>query len=474
MKYNSNRLIPQPFLQLNKTYNTTQDGTVVGSTFNIVIDGKFSVDRGSPSSSGTFWNTTGYPAAENISSTDNWLGIMVKKQEALRSLFAEHGKEFIVEGYAGGDYLRCYPRIREIQFPEGNRTSWANLSDYRIIMEADTIYFTSQTYGEEPSGIIGQYKIETASEDWKVEIDNPDTNLFRLTHQISAKGKRSYSGSGTLDKAAWQNAQDWVLPRLGINYDRLYASGVLNNIGVSGYNYVRGQSLNEYAGDFSVTETWLCFNPSGNGIPAVEEFDVDTVTNEVGHVKVQVKGKIQGLEERNNTTRELIRRKYVNANAAFNSVEPFLFSRASGYANTELNRAPLNKSIGRNPITGVITYNYDYDNRPYPSINGAISQNIQLSHDLPNDVFAEIFVLGRAAGPLLQLLSTQTSTKRTLVIEVQVSGTTRTHTAVEPDVGSIVSGYIPSASSVYLSGSRKNWIPNDGKFSHTVQWTYSN
>jgi hypothetical protein len=474
MKYNGNRLIPQPFLQLSKIYNLSQDGTVVGSTFNIVIDGKFSVDRGSPSSSGTFWNTTGYPAAENINSTDNWLGIMVKKQEAIRSLFADQGKSFLVEGYEGTNYLQCNPRIKEVQFPEGPKTSWANLSDYRVVMEADQLYLNGHTYTEEPSGLPGLYKIESASEEWKTEIDNPDTGLFRLTHQVSAKGKSFYSTSGTLDMAAWQNAQNWVLTKLGIDYDKLYASGVLNNIGVSGYNYIRGQQLNKFTGEFSVNETWLCFNPSGNGIPAVDEFDVDVQTDEAGHVKVAVKGKIQGLEERDTTTRNLIKRKYVNANACFNSIEPFFLSRASGYANAELNRAPLNKTIGRNPITGVITYNYDYDNRPYPSIPNAITQNIQLSHDLPVDAFAEIFVLGRIAGPVIQNLSAQTATRRNLAIEITVSGTTRSWTAIEPDVGSIISGYVPSATNVFVSQNRKNWDQTGGKFSHNVQWIYSN
>src|ERR1051325_5785358 len=131
ISYNSKRIIPAPFIQYSKVYDTSEDGRKIGSRFQITVTGKILADRGSPKSDGSFWNVSGYPPNETISSQDVVLGMLLRKQEALRTLFADEGKSFEVQSDDGSPALKFNPRIvRPIEFRQGDRTSWAYVCDY--------------------------------------------------------------------------------------------------------------------------------------------------------------------------------------------------------------------------------------------------------------------------------------------------------------------------------------------------------
>src|SRR3990167_679805 len=97
IKYNSKKIIPAPFVNFSKTYNTAQDGTIVGSIFNFTLEGWLIPTKGSPTSSGTFWTDVGSPADETVA-TDDLMSSIIRKQEALRDLFSVEGKTFQVDG----------------------------------------------------------------------------------------------------------------------------------------------------------------------------------------------------------------------------------------------------------------------------------------------------------------------------------------------------------------------------------------
>lgn len=470
--YNSKKIIPAPFIRYTRVPVVNDDGTRIGSTFNITVEGKLTVDKGSPNSAGTFWTVSGYPPDETIP-VDSWLTTMLRKQEALRSLFSEDGKSFEVQGYDGMQPMKCNPRIKNIDFNRGNVTSWTNLCDYTINLEADIIYVNGTALGEDTGDLVN-YHVDKFDESWAVESADDIGRTFRLTHQLSAKGKRFFDDTGTLVYEAWQNAQNYLLNKiqLGIDSAKMIAAGVLDNTTLQAYNYMRSQNINEAGGTCSISETWLCFDP-GAGAHAVEDFTVNTRSGNEGLTTVSIEGTIKGLEIRNNTTRTLISTRWTNAQAKFAEVLSLLPSRAQTISGYNLNPIALNRTIGRNEINGTINYNYEYNNRPSTALAGAISESITFNYENQADVFATIPVLGRALGPVLQPISTYTAKKFSINYEAVVQASTQDAVATKPNTDAIINTYLPAFSNLrFKDRDIESWSPSTGRISRQVSFTY--
>lgn len=480
ISYNNSKLVPASFLDLKKNYLFSNDGTPIGSTYTMRLDGTILPYKGSPTSSGTFWVASGAPPDESLSNTDDWMEALIRKQEAIRGLFANEGKVFRVDGFDGYSYLSCNPRIKALSFPQGQQISWAHKMNYSVDLEADVIYLFDTNYSgyllTEDSGIVSGFKLDSAEENWNIEPTDENQPIFRLSHQINAKGKRFYNAAGTLVQPAWQNARDWVLSRLGLNYDRLYASGVLNLTGYSGYNYVRSTQQNDMGGTYAVTETWLCFAPAISGWHATEEFDINVRVDESNLTSVTLNGKIQGAEVRNNTTRGPVQsNKFENASGYYvNQAAPYFLSRAQNIAGMTLNSTILQQTVGFNQLTGVITYNIEYNNRASTSISGAKSEKISVSYKYAVDIWAEVPIIGRAAGPIQQELGTKTSNVKTVTIEAIMPASRQGFASTQPDTNTIISGYKPSGPTwVIQTANDENFTPNDGRYQRTMSWRYN-
>ena len=85
-----------------------------------------------------------------------------------------------------------------------------------------------------------------------------------------------------------------------------------------------------------------------------------------------------GLEQRD-ANMAITTSKYDNALTRFSYASGVALDRAQSYSGLTLNIIPLTSVIGRNPIAGTITYNYEYDNRPRRLILGAKSEAIEKS-----------------------------------------------------------------------------------------------
>ena len=80
VKYNGNRLIPAPLVNINKTYTKSSDGSIIGSIFNVSLVGEIVAWKGSPASSGIWHTGTGYPADETIDSNSRLSAIQRNTQ----------------------------------------------------------------------------------------------------------------------------------------------------------------------------------------------------------------------------------------------------------------------------------------------------------------------------------------------------------------------------------------------------------
>ena len=263
-------LIPAPLVSINKQYDTTGDGNVIGAKYSITLNGKLTADRGSPT-----WEGLWYDTAVDVPYTppvdgEAWYRSIQKKQQALSNLFSrenEGGKlhllppeDLSVEG------LQCFPRILSVEFPEQGGGA-PNVCDYTIQLECDRIvgYGVKDKDGHQAANKDFLYLVQSADEAWSLEEQeqtqleilgtgattdylvnhgtykylNKSKKVYLLTHTITATGKRRYDESDTKagkllgdnplapdpttglmttdsvqDGEAWQQARGYVLTKI--------------------------------------------------------------------------------------------------------------------------------------------------------------------------------------------------------------------------------------------------------------------
>ncbi len=485
--YGNKRLIPVQSVVVAKNYQKTPDGTKVGSLFNLAVNGTLLAYKGSPMTSG-FWTNTGYPPDETsiVADETQRLKSILRKKEYLRELFAEDGLSFEVQSDDGTPPMKCNPRVLGIDFKENIEHT---ICQYTINLEADILHggpFLAPS-GEDRFA----HMLSDASEDWNMEInDSPefagqDQNTFaskqtyRLTHNLSAVGKRHFDEDGNLVKPAWEWAKEWVQPRLGINYDRITSTGVLNlPLTYDGYNHLRAESIDELGGRYAVTESWIIATE-----PAIENFSVTSrKDSSTSLTTVVVEGQVQGLDIRDSSY-QLTQNKYQSAEIKFNEVDDLVFIRAQALTGLTLNVRPITQQIQRLYSQGSIQYSVEYNNRPSNYITGAIWEDIQIQGNVPVDVFASIAVLGRAAGPVLQPLGTITAPTRTLSVQavmerqeiVDLPSAFNNNPRAAGLLTSIINSATPAINGftqVYLSDFNEQWNPFTGNYSLNITWTY--
>ncbi len=457
--YDSQAIIPAPFVSVQKEYQTTEDGGVVGTVFVIQVKGKMVAWSGSPSSAGVFWTASGYPSDEALN-PDQWLGSILRKQEGLRRLFSTEGRTFEVVPLDGATPMKCNPRVKSIQFPEGK---WAETAEYVITLEADVVEGLG---GQEDTGNPQDYKVSRAAEEWNVEIIDERLRTYRLTHAVSATGKRFYDSAGALTQNAWENARDFCLAKIGLGLKpaRMNAPGVLDE-SLSAYNYIRGQHVGEDSGLFSVSESWVCFDPQG-GPPATHEYTGTTrISLADNRTTVEVEGTITGLEVRDTSTHALISTRGTNAESLWANVQGNVLTVAQSISGITLNPISTQTQVGKNPVNGVITYHYTYDTRPVATTPGALTEVISVTNHNAADVFAQIPVLGRPFGPVLQSIGTKTSKRRIISVDIQMPPRSMTFNPDPPTTDGIILALAPSSLlGVFLDSDEESWSPYTGRY----------
>jgi hypothetical protein len=174
----------------------------------------------------------------------------------------------------------------------------------------------------------------------------------------------------------------------------------------------------------------------------------------------------------------------------------------------------VNKTIGSDPTRGTITYSCEFNNRRGANqIKGATILSLNVQDSKPADVIAEMFVMGRKRGPILQDTGSKTAKTRQVSIEIQTTiprnmgeFDTRynacpmwTGGIVYKDLLNIIDmlrpvlpdTWIPTkladlrskdpsitlingsyAGQVYIKSDDETWNPIEGRFSKTITWVY--
>jgi hypothetical protein len=412
-----------------------------------------------------FWTAAGYPPDETINDGAR-LGAIEVKQGALLNLFKTDGKWFEVQTPDGSvPPLRFQPRIKSIDFPEGK---WYDYCDFTINMEADIIYFGNQII----NGLDGC----KPQESWNIEPTDDKLRAYKLTHTISSQQKNIFDATGAVvdGNYGWQRAKSLVLPRLGYDASFGQAPSVLNLTGWQPYNYTRSSQIDESAGRYTVTETWLVLNTANGTIPpCFDDFSVTNRLTEEGLTRVNIEGTITGFETRDPSAGTLTQTRFAAANDYFNTyVINNVYNRAKLYAGIDLNTVALSATIARNPNNGTITYSAEYDNRATPAIAGAINESITVSDRGGEDVFAQITVLGRPVGPVLQSIFTYTAKSRSISIEAIMPAASLSYSPSKPNTDSLVLALAPAGFQVFREKDEVSWLPRKGRYTRQVNFVY--
>ena len=488
----SKKLTPAPFCRIGYSIKRSADGTARERVFKITFTGKLMAHKGSPDYQGVWWTTSGYPpdTPDANLAEDKRLATLEAKAGALaKEVNSAEGKWWEVQPWDGSAGIKFQPLVAELELEQG---LWFNEIAYTITVETPSVTFgstviTAQTQSACPP-----------EESWTVEPTDDTNRAYRLSHTVSAQAQKKFNSDGTLAAEGWQIAKAIVTgdislagasatSKLGYESDKLLSTDVLNlSSNFAPYNMARHVQIDEAAGKYSVTESWLCFNTTDDNFGdatagnVIEELEVESrYAADSGLSRVLVKGSIRGLRENNSTTFALTKTAWDNAQDRFAQVNvpATLLNRAQTYSGITLNPDPLDSSIERNPITGVIGYSVEYYTRPKLSNEAYLSELYTVTFDDPSDVFAAIAIPDRPAGPLLQPMGTITEKSITIVAEIvvkvayadpQTYPTMPTYDALGNVLGLL--GSTPSQ--IFVRNPKRNWVPRSGRFSQSATYVY--
>ncbi len=308
------------------------------------------------------------------------------------------------------------------------------------------------------------------------------------------------------------------------------------------YNHTRNINYSITDGSYEVGDSWLALTKNTR---YTEEFTIETSTDNKNIRNVKVQGTVNGLqitqgnlyidkdtlkiphsgegkiyltgynvqgEQYNNTFPE----KYNNAVSGWiYDVKPKLFHRAQSVINSRdrtqpwypttpgllppgnpvfrlesaLNPIPLSTSENHDLFNGKVSYTFEYNNL-VKIISGVISESYKISTTGPSDSVAEVFVLDRPLGPVLQSLGTKSSTTKRIEVELvlvpptSIAGFSMDNNNCPVAVGSYVfntcEGFINAQApideingSIYsVKTNTFGWSPTDGRYSRVKEWLY--
>jgi hypothetical protein len=194
------------------------------------------------------------------------------------------------------------------------------------------------------------------------------------------------------------------------------------------------------------------------------EYTLELRTNrEDGKVTVAINGTITGLKENES---DPVSVKYANAVEFFNGWVIQIPGVVQAFApDVVLNPNPYSRTRGDNAYNGIITYAYEYNTDPIPTIPGALTQNITIQYGHGGQVIAIIPVLGRPAGPVLQDIGTIKEKTKTLTIDVVMEPNSD-----QPNTDSVVSAYVPDNPEVYVDNDEETWVESTFRYNRVVRW----
>lgn len=482
--YNSQYIRPIEAISIAHNPIFNEEGIPLSNLYTINMRGKLLVNRGSPTSSGTF-GYFGSNDCENIPETGvsstTWIESLLTKRCALSDLFNDHYKELKIGTVAGTADLTCYPRVTSFNVEESDNPQYWPFS---VTFEADNLFCSGV-----PLDATGSPRIRSASESWEFNYDDErvfaesgDNRIYNVGHTVSAQGLRTYGASGQILYSGIDAARQYVQGRVG-----LLAVAPLTAISgfdsyTTKYNYVDSHSIDLASSTYSVNETWVYC--SG---PYIEEYTIEkTTSNNRSCPTVSINGNIQGLGIRSLASGDITTSKYTNALNHWNAIGTSgLKSRAESVSGSTLYNEPISTSVSYAPLAGTISYNYEFNGGPTKRLSSAIYESFSLSQNFGEDIYANPAILD--AGEIIQLANGSgygRLNSTTLNIEAVYPCSTGTH-AFGPRFTPSLSGELQTAINNFnpyltisgvgyqaIDSQSENWNINDSSYSYSITWKW--
>ena len=225
-----------------------------------------------------------------------------------------------------------------------------------------------------------------------------------------------------------------------------------------------------------------------------EEWQTSRQQNlESATTSISVNGSVAGLAAETGTA-SIVR--FIAASGAFwNTIYPLIRGRAVDAApsGTCLSATATSTTIGYNKPQGLVSYDFQYDNRFLTSNPNILDEKVEATYDLAGEVVAEIPIPLKPDGPIFQPQQTVTALQKSLRIQYTMlpsgtslcSMTTATQALLESEalresnilVNNTPSqnnrGEKPQASGVYKVSDQYSFNRQSLTFGRNVQWKYT-
>lgn len=495
---------PFPNYSIGREILTSGDGTFLGNKYSITVTGQILA------SAIADITTTG-DRQNNIQKQLIW-HLKIKKPTTSQ----DHNiGRLEIEPYGGlsSKIVFADARITGVDFPEQSEESLGVLyADYSITFEAYKDISVDATSGESICN-----KISSFEESWEVTendgvgsmiaigVGSTTYKTYTLTHTLSATGIKSLENNNTEVRLAWKNASDYIKNRLKLYSDLTVSTDVANNSSkisktfdpkTMGYtaedasafmpnlnsdsykfcSHLRVPRSDFAAGSYSVTETWTVTNMPH---AATLDMNIESTVDESGLITMTLSGTINGLFSQGTLNTNSTNQKLENAELVLNLVDAQAYNLVKEYyakqiryevsGGNTLNDIIRSKSVGRNKFSGVITFNYSYNDSKI-IIPNCLSNTLSINDDNENEdvqIIAIIPIIAKNGGPIFQDMNTTKEKRRSLNLGAVMKKDYRTS---KPNTKSIVNGYKPTGAKV--QSWTESWEPFTGNYSLSVEWVY--
>ena len=510
---NNSGAYPTPQISMSLEYDRDNTGKVFGAKNIINLEGVIY----SASGSGGFT-------------------ILANSESGLRKAFSVDGQPFVfgcgsTNFYSGNAKVSRYTADKSTNY-------WNTTINYSIDLEVevsgsgfDYVSSVQDEWNIEPleeySYVPRPFPAATIPGDLPTSpfnfIVGPSYPAYRISRTVGAVGKFIPTGSGGSGIDGLVNAQNWVKKQIGSG---LKISGATS--GLTLYNFVRSVSASISEGSYRVTDTFLGL-PTGMSGAYTESFTVESSVDPTYLRTITINGTIKGLEAINTGNIDSSGtigsglsglfiptvpsgrgsgNKFANAISGYNTVKSGLYDRCRAFMSptgtavntgtffgrffgrneSALNPLPTSITEGFNPAEGSVTYSWAYNNRPLNLISGSISETLTVNDNFPSQQIAEIFVIGRRLGPVMQDLGTYTSATRDVTFEVLflrptgLSGLQFSKTAYQSITGLVESfnptyllgtSNLTSNCKAFVKSNTENWSVSEGRFVKIKSWAWT-
>ena len=443
-KYGEKRLMPAPLLSIQQERfvgNTVSPDALIGVNWVVTLNGTIV--------------PTGTGGETFTDSTSGVLSVFREKNEIFKA-FGTQKQTFVAEvsGACTGYMISGQPIVRGMSMDDST-DNFTQTATYSI-----ELAFPNTTAGFDDI-VSGAYGLESIGTTYSSTYDKlpfayggvGQGGVETLTRTVNAKG---LTDNALLNAAAYValNAQGCPGSASGIGFGAYIDHGqVFQREDGSGKDRVpegffatgsdiecflsnRSQDWDEVQGTFSQTDTFtrlstgIGFNCSGYKVRDEFNWDLSYDWSAGGQNTLTVNGTVQGF-----ASFEPSGLLSGVSTSAIDSAEGYLDisqdvrldyikSKASGraYIHPPISYRLMGENFNINVSEGTISYTYNYLTDA-PLNTGVLSETINVTRANPSEVYAEHQVLGRALGPVLQNIGTQTSYTEELSIEAVVSPT---------------------------------------------------